>query len=52
MINEYVLADGMPISTNVNKLETATFITKRQNQLASEYLNGSTFHLGKVTQML
>jgi len=52
VINEYVLADGMTISTNVDKLETATFMTKRQNQLTSEYVNASTFHLGKITKML
>lgn len=47
-----VLADGMTISTDVNKLETATFMTKRQNQLRSEYVKVSTFHLGKITKML
>ena len=35
VINEYVLGDGMTLNTNFNKLETATFITKRQSQLIS-----------------
>lgn len=52
VINEYVLADGITISTNFSKLETATFMTKRQHQLISEYLKISTFHLGKITKML
>lgn len=52
VINEYTLADGITISKNFSKCETATFMTKRQHQLTSEYLKVSTFHLGKVTKIL